>query len=304
MNELEPILGVPPEALPGVLPGFVATFVADAAVAATVRAELTAAMFGWPAERHAVLLAHLSTVGTPDRLWSAEPSAREVARLVAPHILGTMPIEGLHHLQSAMAAGPTLVACNHTAYFDSNAIDALLAREGATDLASALVHVAGPKVYQSLFRRLAASSMNTLPTPQSRSVASEGAVISRREVARQARHALGLAQATLDAGQPLVVFPEGSRTRTGRLRPFIKGAARWLQLPGVVTVPAALIGTDTIQPIGDDRLHPGAAKLVFGPPVVVDPNHNPFDALRPVHEAVAALLPPERQPLPGDPAVA
>lgn len=47
----------------------------------------------------------------------------------------------------------------------------------------------------------------------------------------------------LRAGKPLLVFPEGTRTFDGRLRPFKSGAFRAAVLAGVPVVPVALHGT-------------------------------------------------------------
>ncbi|MDP9040109.1 MAG: 1-acyl-sn-glycerol-3-phosphate acyltransferase, partial [Acidobacteriota bacterium] len=73
--------------------------------------------------------------------------------------------------------------------------------------------------------------------------------------------------ATLKAGLPLFVFPEGSRTHDGRLQPAASGAAFMAIRAGVPLVPLALVGTYELLPIHTYSLSPRPLKLIVGPPI-------------------------------------
>ncbi|NBV51304.1 1-acyl-sn-glycerol-3-phosphate acyltransferase [bacterium] len=51
-------------------------------------------------------------------------------------------------------------------------------------------------------------------------------------------------------GASIVIFPEGTRTRTGQLLPFKKGAFKTAQNTGVPLIPIAITGTYQIAPPG------------------------------------------------------
>ncbi|HEX4007941.1 MAG TPA: lysophospholipid acyltransferase family protein [Acidobacteriaceae bacterium] len=72
---------------------------------------------------------------------------------------------------------------------------------------------------------------------------------------------------TLKSGMPLVIFPEGGRTETGHLEPFMKGPAFMAIKAQVPLVPMALIGTWELLPIHASELHPGPVTLVVSEPI-------------------------------------
>jgi 1-acyl-sn-glycerol-3-phosphate acyltransferase len=71
-----------------------------------------------------------------------------------------------------------------------------------------------------------------------------------REMTRRARGALA-------AGTSLLVFPEGTRTRTGSLGRFHLGAFRLAREAGVPVVPVTQAGAFRIQHVGSRILRPG-----------------------------------------------
>lgn len=66
----------------------------------------------------------------------------------------------------------------------------------------------------------------------------------------------------LEKGHSVIIFPEGTRTRTGELLPLKKGAFRTAQNAGALIVPVAIHGTFKIAP-------PGKLPLRWGHRVVV-----------------------------------
>ncbi len=72
---------------------------------------------------------------------------------------------------------------------------------------------------------------------------------------------------TLQSGMPLVLFPEGGRSETGRMTPFQSGAAFMAIKAKVPLVPVALIGTYELLPIHVYHLTPHPVKIVIGEPI-------------------------------------
>lgn len=72
---------------------------------------------------------------------------------------------------------------------------------------------------------------------------------------------------TLEAGMPMVIFPEGGRAFNGQLQPMLAGAA-WLAIKAQVPlVPLTLVGTYEVLPIHVYTLKPRPLKLIVGEPI-------------------------------------
>ncbi len=72
---------------------------------------------------------------------------------------------------------------------------------------------------------------------------------------------------TLQAGMPLMIFPEGGRAEHGITTPFQSGAAFMAIKAQVPLVPLALIGTYELLPIHTYHLTPRPLKVVVGDPI-------------------------------------
>jgi len=72
---------------------------------------------------------------------------------------------------------------------------------------------------------------------------------------------------TLKNGMPLFIFPEGGRTQTGHLEPFMKGPAFMAIKAQLPLVPMALIGTWELLPIHSSQVHPVPLTLVVSEPI-------------------------------------
>jgi 1-acyl-sn-glycerol-3-phosphate acyltransferase len=71
----------------------------------------------------------------------------------------------------------------------------------------------------------------------------------------------------IHGGDSFVVFPEGHRTRDGRLGSFYPGAFRLAVQAGVPVVPMGLRGLRNVCPAGDWRIRPGTVDVLFGEPI-------------------------------------
>ncbi len=69
---------------------------------------------------------------------------------------------------------------------------------------------------------------------------------------------------TLEAGLPLLIFPEGGRTQSGKTREFQSGAAFMAIRAQVPLVPLAIVGTYELLPMHTYHLTPRPLKLIVG----------------------------------------
>ena len=176
-------------------------------------------------------------------------------------------------------------------------IQVLLHRAGADTLANRLTAAAGPKVFTSRVRRFSSLCFGTVKVPQSAEVSSEEAVLSSREVARAARRAIEVSHERLAAGDALLLFGEGTRSRDGGMQPMLPGVARYLDAPGLWIVPAALTGSESLFPLGDTTIRSARVTLTLGPPIeaatlVRHAGGDKRAIMDAIGVAVAALLPP------------
>jgi 1-acyl-sn-glycerol-3-phosphate acyltransferase len=93
------------------------------------------------------------------------------------------------------------------------------------------------------------------------------AVPVRRTGNRDSMRSLESALGVLREGTAFGIYPEGTRSRDGRLYRGRTGVG-WLALTsGAPVVPAAVIGTNEVQPVGSNGLRVRAVTVRFGSPV-------------------------------------
>jgi len=83
----------------------------------------------------------------------------------------------------------------------------------------------------------------------------------------QTTKAVNLAVARLNAGGSFFVFPEGTRSRTGELLPFRKGAFVMAIRAGVPIVPVAISGARDAMKKGSPIIRPATVRLRLGEPI-------------------------------------
>jgi 1-acyl-sn-glycerol-3-phosphate acyltransferase len=94
-----------------------------------------------------------------------------------------------------------------------------------------------------------------------------GQVSIEREHAVASMRSLNRAAAILKGGQPLVVFPEGGRSATGQVLPFLPGVFYVAIKAGVDVVPMALVGTFELLPMETYHIRPRPLELLVGEPI-------------------------------------
>jgi putative phosphoserine phosphatase/1-acylglycerol-3-phosphate O-acyltransferase len=76
-----------------------------------------------------------------------------------------------------------------------------------------------------------------------------------------------LVERALVRGKSLAVAPEGTRSGTGRLGPFKKGAFRLAMAGGVPVVPIVFRNAADVWPLGTQVMRPGTVDVVVHPPI-------------------------------------
>jgi 1-acyl-sn-glycerol-3-phosphate acyltransferase len=94
---------------------------------------------------------------------------------------------------------------------------------------------------------------------------------------------------TVRAGTSLVVFPEGTRSRDGRVHPFKKGPFVVAKEAGVPVVPIAISGSGRITPSKAIAVHPGTIRIAAGDPVDPAAFASKDDLLREIHRRIVEL---------------
>ena len=111
----------------------------------------------------------------------------------------------------------------------------------------------------------------------------------RKETAMRAIEA---GAAALRAGNSFLIFPEGTRSRTGELLPFKKGGLLMAIKAGVPVVPVAVQGGQDVMPRGGRWLYPATISIRVGAPIETagrDPDER-GELVAEVRERIKALL--------------
>ncbi|KAH7425635.1 hypothetical protein KP509_11G063600 [Ceratopteris richardii] len=95
-----------------------------------------------------------------------------------------------------------------------------------------------------------------------------GHVPLRRMDTRSQMECLRHCQKLIKQGVPVFFFPEGTRSRDGKLAQFKRGAFTIAAKTQVPVVPITLIGTGMLMPNGlEGTLRPGSVKVIIHPPL-------------------------------------
>jgi 1-acyl-sn-glycerol-3-phosphate acyltransferase len=94
-----------------------------------------------------------------------------------------------------------------------------------------------------------------------------GHIAVARDRPGEARRSLDEAARKIREGYPVVVFPEGGRSRTGEILRFKSGAFRLAILSGVPVTPITLNGTRAVLKPESVHVRPGHVEMIVHPPI-------------------------------------
>jgi 1-acyl-sn-glycerol-3-phosphate acyltransferase len=147
-------------------------------------------------------------------------------------------------------SAPFIVVANHSSHLDAPLIIGSLPRPLARYLAAG---AAADYFFDVRWRKwLTALFFNAFPVDRGGS-----------------RTRTGLSRSLLERGIPLLIFPEGGRSKTGEMGTFKPGAAALAMSCEVPCVPIAIVGASAAMPRGQNWPSSGRPRvtLVFGAPM-------------------------------------
>jgi len=181
-------------------------------------------------------------------------------------------VEGLENIP----ARPCLFAANHTSNADPPAIVGAIPRPIAV---------------------LAKKSLFAIPIVGAAFRMSHYVPVDRGH-AESAVASIALAAEKMKKGVSFLIYPEGTRSRDGRLLPFRRGAFALAIQAGAPVVPVACSGAHRVLAKNSYRIRPGEIVVRFCP--AIDASEYSLDRrgelAERVHTAVAAALPADQQP--------
>lgn len=198
------------------------------------------------------------------------PEIRDfMARFLNP-LLANFEVEGKENLQSIvplMGKFPLTLISNHLSHMDAAAIYYLLYNEGgdARKLADSLTFIAGRLAFEPDFTRLGLYMIDTLLVCSKRDMSDNPGLADL--MTRINMRSFRQAQALQKQGKVIVIFPEGTRSRTGKLVNFVDTVYHYVS--NKVIIPIAIEGSDEILPTGSFLFVPAKGRMVIGRPVLV-----------------------------------
>ena len=153
-------------------------------------------------------------------------------------------------LENVPRTGPLIVVCNHLSFVDSVFLPLMIDRQMAFLAKSDYFTGKGIK---SWFIRFFMTSAGQLPIDRSGGKASEASLNAGLQV--------------LADGGVLAIYPEGTRSPDGRMYRGRTGVARMILEAHVPVIPAAVIGTEKVMPLGSNIPKVHRVGVVIGEPL-------------------------------------
>jgi 1-acyl-sn-glycerol-3-phosphate acyltransferase len=176
----------------------------------------------------------------------------EVAHAVVPPVAKTIWRPRVEGLVNVPETGPVLVASNHLSFADSMVIPIVVPRR-VVFLAKE-DYFTGTGVKGALVRGWFEGI---------------GMVPVNRDDTKSALASLDVALEVLERGEAFGIYPEGARSRDGRLYRGRTGVAQLALTSGAPIVPVGLIGTEKLQPVGATVPRLVRVTVRFGTPIRV-----------------------------------
>jgi 1-acyl-sn-glycerol-3-phosphate acyltransferase len=189
--------------------------------------------------------------------WQTQPWARALRRagrhwVMSRHVRSycrPLTIEGAEHLRDVH--GPALIIANHSSHFDTpvvlSALPERIRAKTAVAAAADRFYAPGKRGWWfSLF-------FNAYPIERG-----------------GGRDALDYSLALIERGWSLLVYPEGTRSRSGEVQPFRHGAAILAMAGKMPVVPVYTEGLRDVMPKGERIPRPAPVSVRIGEPVSLE----------------------------------
>ncbi len=170
---------------------------------------------------------------------------RTYLKLDPPQVDGMLP-----------ATGAYIIAANHTSHLDVGAVFSAVAATHGRD-AAARLHVLGARDY----------FFDTKPKSWFFSRCFNVVPIRRDQTGLDG---LRVAKSILAAGEPVLIFPEATRSRSGEMQAFKAGLGLLAYETNTAVVPARIDGTYAVLPAGQMFPKPGRVRVRFGTPMPME----------------------------------
>ena len=178
-----------------------------------------------------------------------------IARFVIRPLLWVLLRPRVSGRENVPRTGPVIIASNHLSFIDSLVIPTLAPRR--VRLLAKAEYFTGTGI-SGWFTRTVFTALGAYPV--------------ERETHRAAQAALDTALKVLEADEAFGLYPEGTRSKDGRLARGKTGVA-WLALTAdCPVVPVAVLGTDRVQPVDARWPRPARVSVIFGEPLTF-PEH-------------------------------
>jgi 1-acyl-sn-glycerol-3-phosphate acyltransferase len=201
--------------------------------------------------------------------WPGE-AVRQALLFPALRVLAPLTVVGRQHLRGNT---PVILAANHSSHLDAPVVLAALpwaVRQRVRVAAAADYFFTNP-----LAGALVSTAMNAFP-------------FERKEPGCAA--SLERTQRLLAAGESVLIFPEGTRSKDGALQMFRRGVAKLALAGDVPVVPVAIIGAHDAFPKGARLPKRHAVRVQFGAPMRFAPGSDPTEVAAAIEQQVRALL--------------
>lgn len=169
----------------------------------------------------------------------------EVLRPILPPLAKAIWRPVVEGIENVPKTGGLIIASNHLSFVDSVVLPIVAPRK--------VVFLAKAEYFDNALGRAWYGGLGMIPV--------------NRDDTKSAMASLDIALEILGRGEAFGIYPEGTRSRDGRLYRGRTGVAELALTAGVPVVPVGLQGTQNIQPVGSKWPRRAKVTVRFGEPI-------------------------------------